>query len=247
VNDSLRALVRALIPLRARNQFRILLRRHPFELRARFPDLAMMRLRRRAIVFDVGAHVGDFAEAVLAHQPWARLHAFEPEPEAFAELHRRLGPFGDVALNNLALGSENGERELLVSRFREASSFFEPGRVLENRLYGIDFGVERRISVPVGTLDDYVRQKGIEWIDLLKLDVQGSELDVLQGAAASLDRIEWIYTEAQFDELYVGAPRAQQLEAFLVKNRFERVRMTSERRDKDGSLIECDLIYRRKR
>lgn len=80
-----------LMPLPLRNSIRLALGRHPIEYRGRWPELARIPLRRGDVVIDAGAHVGDFASCALAHQPWLRLHAFEPIPEAWEELHRRLG------------------------------------------------------------------------------------------------------------------------------------------------------------
>src|ERR1022692_4046005 len=80
--------------LRLRNDLRIRLGRHPIELRERYPDLADLSLRPGAVVFDVGANIGNFSESVLAHQPWARIHAFEPQAGPRATLQEALAPFG---------------------------------------------------------------------------------------------------------------------------------------------------------
>ena len=92
----LKALLEKVVSLRRRNQLRLLAGLHPAGLRSRYPDLALMRLPAGAVVFDVGAHIGEFSECVLAHQPWAIIHAFEPQPEVFAQLRRRLAYFGGI-------------------------------------------------------------------------------------------------------------------------------------------------------
>jgi FkbM family methyltransferase len=168
-------------------------------------------------------------------------------PEAFATLAQRLAGIRGLAMNNIALGSVREERELLVSRFDEASSFLELGPVLENRVYGIDFSIDRRIPVAVEALADYVTARDIRKIDLLKLDVQGFELEVLRGGASILDRVDWIYTEVQFLELYRGGPLAADVAAFLEAAGFDLVRRTSLRYDDAGKLMECDLVFRRRR
>lgn len=242
-----RSAVRALTTLRLRNDLRLRLGRHPIELRERYPDLADLHLRRGAVVFDVGANVGYFSESVLAHQPWACIHAFEPLPDARARLQQALAPFGDnIAINSAALGAGRGERDFFVSRFGEASSFFENGARLEGRVYGIDFTTIAMVPVVIDTVADYVGEHRIARIDLLKLDVQGFELEVLKGAAPVLDRVDAIYCEAQFEELYRGAPLAGDIFAWLHAHGFVLLRMTAFRADDEGRLMECDMLFRRR-
>jgi FkbM family methyltransferase len=242
----LRAMVRGIMPLRVRNQVRVWLRRHPYELRARWPDLAMMDLPPRPVVVDVGAHVGHFSETVLALRPAATVFAFEPQPGAFAELRARLGTFDRVDLNACALGATSGTRAMFVSRYDQASSFLPNGEVLQRQVYGIDFSVEKTLDVQTRTLDEFAQAKGIERIDLLKLDVQGFELEVLRGALGTLPKVRWIYAEAQFQEMYKGGPDFSEIATFLRRANFDCVRMAEFRYDDDDRLMECDMVFRRR-
>ena len=221
------------------------MRRHPIELRERFPDLAAVSLRRNAVVFDAGANVGSFSECVLAYQPWARLHVFEPIPDVFATLEQRLAPYGGIVLNRTALGAECGERDFHVSRFQEASSFLENGAELQKGVYGIDYSTAQTIRVAIDTVSHYVAEHGVERVDLLKLDVQGFELEALKGAEPVLDRIDFIYCEAQFQELYRDAPLAPDIFAWLHARGFTLMRMAQFRADNEGRLMECDMLFRR--
>jgi FkbM family methyltransferase len=130
-------------------------------------------LCRGDVVIDVGANVGDFSEAVLAHQQWAKIHAFEPLPAPFGTLRKKLAPFGDIEFRNVALGRARGEGDLFVSSFDEASSFLVNGPILDKKVYGIDFSIRETLRVPIVTLSDYLREQNIECVHLLKLDVQG--------------------------------------------------------------------------
>src|SRR5215468_12580157 len=116
--------------VRRRNQLRILLGRHPAQMRGWWPDVELVGLRHGDNVIDAGAHVGDFALCVLAHQPWAKIHAFEPLPKPFAVLQSRLRAFGDTWCHQMALGSSEGEQDLLQSKFAEASSFLPNAELL---------------------------------------------------------------------------------------------------------------------
>lgn len=139
-------------------------------------------------VFDVGANEGSFVALVrgglrregLGRTPF-RIHAFEPGPETYRLLQASAGGAPEVTLNQTALGSAEGSLPFYSDR---------PGSPLAS-LYPRDlsrFGIamDHVETVPVTTLDRYCESHGVARIDLLKLDVEGHELEVLRGAARML-------------------------------------------------------------
>jgi FkbM family methyltransferase len=129
-------------------------------------------------VFDVGANQGQFLSVVereLATFP-SVIHVFEPGRVAFEALSANARRFTNVVLNNTGLGSRPGESILYYDRPGSGLASFAKRRLDH---FGIEF--EQSEIVQVGTLDDYCARKGIACIHLLKLDVEGSELDVLRG------------------------------------------------------------------
>jgi FkbM family methyltransferase len=222
------------------------LQRHPIEYRRRWPELARIRLRRGDTLVDAGAHIGDFAECALAYQPWLSVHAFEPLPEAFQTLAERFGSYPHFSANQTALGRTPGVRRFHVSRYSVASSFFELGRELQVGLYGRDFSEDRAITVQVDTLEGYCARHSLRRVRLLKLDVQGAELEVLEGTGSMLDETDYVYTEAQFGELYRGAPRFGEICRFLHGRGFELLCMVSFGLSDAGDPLECDMLFRRR-
>jgi FkbM family methyltransferase len=136
------------------------------------------RSNHELCIFDVGANEGLFLEMIalgLAGVPF-RVHAFEPSETAFEILRQKAGTRPEVILNNFALGREQGQAELFYEKTGSGL-----GSLYRRRLdhFGIDFSQSQRVSVE--TLDQYCAQRGIQRIDLLKLDVEGHELEVLRG------------------------------------------------------------------
>ncbi len=135
--------------------------------------------KKRYCVFDVGSNKGQFADQVLSvlGADIVDLHCFEPSPSTFHILKDTLQPYPAVRLNNEALGKTTGEAELYSDELGSGLASLT-NRRLDH--FGISFS--RTENVVVSTLDSYCASQGIEHIDLLKIDVEGHELDVLYGA-----------------------------------------------------------------
>lgn len=157
------------------------------------------------VIFDVGANIGQSIDHYRALFPDACIHSFEPNPPTFARLTERYGEADGINLHPIALADRSGESRFHVTRLSEMSSLLEPEGWLRQMSPGgkYDFST---ISVPLDTLDQFCAGRGIDYIDILKIDVQGAELQVLRGAARMLagGRIGMLYLEANLAETYVG-------------------------------------------
>jgi FkbM family methyltransferase len=148
-------------------------------------DRAVLRHVKRPgekplVIFDVGANRGDYMQLALAQ--FANLpvmiHAFEPSTAAFSELSRRFASRNEIALNNVALGSEMSERTLYSDMAGSELASLYPRKVEHHGHH-----LANSELVRVETLDSYCDARGVKRIDLLKLDVEGHELAVLRGAS----------------------------------------------------------------
>ena len=143
-------------------------------------SLLRQRVSGSCIVFDVGANLGQFLGATLAAFPDGRcdVHCFEPGVGTFRRLSERHGTAANVRLNNVAVGKERGEATLWYDQ--EGSGIASlTKRDLAH--FGVRFDSSETVTTT--TLDAYCVEHGIPRIDLLKLDIEGHELDALNGAA----------------------------------------------------------------
>ena len=129
------------------------------------------------VIFDVGANVGEFSVAAFnALGENIMIHAFEPARQTFEELSTRVAGNDHIVLNKTALGREENQRALYgVERDTGMASLFQ-------RHLGDTETPAFQENVKVISLNDYCCGKGIGHIDLLKIDVEGFELEVLAGA-----------------------------------------------------------------
>ena len=167
-------------------------------------------------IFDVGANVGDTVKRLRALFPGSTVHAFEPGSQALATLRHNVGGDRNVVINDIALGDEAGARILIENKSTVMSSFLENG--------ADSFGeIDRTRTVNVSTIDAYCASAGIPFIDLVKIDVQGFDLNVLQGASRMMadNGIGAVLLEIMFIELYKGAAPAHELLRKMSDGGFE--------------------------
>lgn len=134
-------------------------------------------------VLDVGANAGYFS--CLAASRGATVHAFEPNPVLVQhlELTRRLNDFGDrFFICAAAVSAHDGLGELHLSPDPLNSG-------LSSLLPLEHLGAAGTVRVPTVTLDSYCQAHGVESIRLLKIDVEGAEGAVLEGAAEVLGQV----------------------------------------------------------
>lgn len=160
-----------------------LLRRQARNERARFAmgllQGVLSMLKPGDIVFDCGANVGDVTAPLAA--TGATVHAFEPDPYAFARLSERVAGMDNVILHNVAVGVAEGSVRLMrASNFGEnpkgasvKSTIVSGGRMIDE---------ENALEVPMIALPAMLRQAAGEAgeVAFLKLDIEGAELDLLE-------------------------------------------------------------------
>src|SRR5262249_33302250 len=122
-------------------------------------------------------NVGTWVSLAKAIIPNAKIDAFEPYPGHIVKLQQRARCLPDVRVHPVALGSTNGSAVLRLTRFSDASSILTAANDRHAELHEVG-----QMKVPIWRLDDYCTTNKLEPPDLLKLDVQGFELDVLKGA-----------------------------------------------------------------
>lgn len=134
--------------------------------------------RESKLIFDIGANAGIYSLAAAAANPHADIHAFEPTPEIASKLLKTVEMNGlnkRLHMHQTALARETGSAFLNLfsgeNDDNEGMNFVTPnGR--------------RSDSVPISTisLDEFCSQMNVDYIDLIKIDVQGNEPEVLAGA-----------------------------------------------------------------
>lgn len=199
---------------------------------------------REHVVLDVGAHDGWFFHCWKDWCPLAVVHAFEPQQEVSARSREIYGGDPLIHFNELAVGSASGTMDLKVMEGSSvSSSFLAP---VGETWRSIDYhtGAISSRTVPVVRLDDYTRDHGITAVYLMKIDVQGFELEVLRGAGETLKVTDYVFVESAIRPLYEGAPRFTDVFTHLDAHGFHLMTMRAWHRG-NHALVETDMLFRR--
>lgn len=141
------------------------------------------RIKPAGVVFDVGAHTGEWAGMAADALPQGRIESFEVIPATFEKLRRACAGRSNVTIHNLGLGDRDGELEFSVAKGRDELTSGVAG--VHGELHQFEFSTVR---CPVTTGDRFCADHRIERIDLLKIDVEGMEPLVLKGFVGMLEQ-----------------------------------------------------------
>jgi FkbM family methyltransferase len=192
-------------------------------------------------VADVGANRGQFSLVCRHVRPKARIVAFEPLAEP-AQVYRALFA-GDplVRLHECALAPARGEMVMHVSGRDDSSSLLPISHIQSEHFPGTEAVGTRRVVT--GPLSDFVSPVDFGRRNLLKIDVQGFELEVLKSAEALLGQFRWIYAECSFVPLYEGQALAEEVIAWLAARQFDLVGRLNSSHGRDGLPLQADLLF----
>ena len=188
--------------------------------RARFgPTLSELLHEAGFELVDIGARGGAIGP-LLPLAPFSHYYACEPDEETHGTLVTQLRAQADwrsVTLIPAAIGSSPGNAALYLTRKPGLSSLLGPNRAVTQRFFpGGEFDVVDTTTVPTVTLEQAAQEYGFDEACFLKLDTQGSELDILKSGAGLLEGpVLGVYVEVEFQPFYVDQPLFADVDIFL--------------------------------
>jgi FkbM family methyltransferase len=164
------------------------------------------------VAFDVGANSGFFALWSLAQNPAVRVTCFEPHPNSAARLRKQISANSAglrITLVEAAAGSSPGHCTLNISP-TSSMGFVSTSthKLFENGGH---------VEVEITTLDTFAASKQ-EWPDLLKIDVEGFEVEVLKGAARCLTAARYVILEFHSERLRVDCVNLLEEAGFRIES-----------------------------
>lgn len=191
-------------------------------------------------IFDVGAHEGGTIVRYKKYWKKCNIYSFEPSPANFDKLFRRFGNDSAIVIENTALSDCTGTVEFHINKSTYTNSILQTTDKEDHRLDFVKMEVVNAI-----TIDEYCTKNGIEAIDILKIDVQGAELLVLEGAKQLLSKggISLIYLEVCFKKQYQNQATFACIFSTLSKYGFQLINLYDISYSKNTEISYADAIF----
>lgn len=212
----------------------------PFFILSKFLDREKVNL-----IIDGGASIGETSQRFSNLFPNASIHAFEPFPDFYSLLKKKAKLNDKIIPYPLGLGKNDGDVIFHVNKSSGTNSILA-SNTKSKEIYGELLQVDHQIKILLTRLDDIFDINDNKSIDILKLDLQGTELDALIGASQLLDhgKINAILCEVMFVPSYDHQPSWVELVTFIEKNNLSLFNIY-QRHFYKGQLIQADLLFMR--
>jgi FkbM family methyltransferase len=223
---------------------------HPMLRRALFKNMVMAGVEHKAVInrplstiVDIGANRGQFSLAARQWAPQSKIISFEPLAAPAALFRKVFASDDSIKLYEAAIGPTAIDDVMHISA-RDDSSSLLPISSLQDKMFPGTSEVGT-VNVRVAPLCTFVNESDIVSPAMLKLDVQGYELDALRGCESLLHKFDWIYCECSFVELYSGQSLAADVINWLFDRGFTIQGFYNPSYDRDGQAIQADFLFRK--
>jgi len=181
--------------------------------------------KKNLIVFDIGCYIGNFSRKIKRKfiNKEIDFHLFDPNPNLKIK---------DFKYNNIALSNKKGNFDFHLNTFFPSTGSGLKTFVKEDKLWNFSrkiatlsfFKSFKTFKVKVDLLDNYCKEKNISSVDILKIDVEGSEIEVLQGATYILKNTNIIQIEI-YDTKQMYEKKLEEVKSILSRENFDLKKM----------------------
>ena len=196
-------------------------------------------IKENPVIFDVGAHEGETIKRFLKIYTNPKIYSFEPQKKCFQKLKSYKNK--DCIIENIAFGEKKEVKSIFIYKDSSTSSLYN---LSKNTKYNKDLNVESEETINIETLDNYVKKNNISFIDLLKIDTQGHEKKVLEGALETLRKKTFLLeVELIFVDYYDKKNSFYDLESILKPIGFELYSLSTPTFSKIHRIKWIDALY----
>jgi FkbM family methyltransferase len=191
-------------------------------------------------IYDIGANEGTWSRLAKAVLPESDIHSFEPLKRYQAEFKKNTAGMKKITLHPVGAGSVTKEAPMNV--VGHSSSFLEVTQTLIDQY---DQKYEGNETVMMVSLDEYVRSNQLPLPDLIKLDVEGYEMEALKGGLKCMDHCRALILEVSFIERHVGQPLFPEITNFLYQHNFH-IKAFAVDMPRGKEVVSTDIFYARR-
>lgn len=209
-----------------------------------FNEIILKEITKSNPLFlDIGAGQAESINRFKKILPNCIIHSFEPVEERIQIIKNWLQTFphnNNITLNNCAMGDKIEEKIFNVNIKTKASSFLKL-----NKNNKID-NIRQEVKVKVNTVDNYVKENNIKYIDYLKIDTQGYEEQVLNGSIETLKSgiVKYIEVEIILSDYYEKITTFYDMEKILLPLNYKLYHIQDIISKDGGQIQQLDALYK---
>jgi FkbM family methyltransferase len=205
-------------------------------------QLAMRLLNQDFIILDIGGGIGASLKIFNGYFPVKKIIVFEPVAESYRAIKERFPDHSNIEFIKAAAGNENTEKEINIAGRITSSSLLPLVADPDSEVFNENnLGQVRVEKIEIVRLDDFLIDNQ-DRIGIMKIDVQGYEMDVLRGAEMTLKRTDIVVLEANNHDGYKGSAKYYEIDSYLRDHNFTLYNIFPSIVD-NGKLKEWDMIY----
>jgi|TARA_B110000093_G_scaffold168307_1_gene195325 FkbM family methyltransferase len=191
-------------------------------------------------IIDIGSNKGQFILLMEQIFPNKIVYSFEPIIEMINKQKKFFKYKKNITFHNLALGSSICSKEFLITSRMDSSSFL---KVASNTNKSKNYSVIEKRDIKVSTLDEILLNEIFLYPLLIKMDVQGYELEVLKGAKNLLKKTDYLLLEVSENEMYQNQPTEKIIIEYLKDLNFEIFKANNWLSIKNTNFKQRDILF----
>ena len=191
-------------------------------------------------IVDIGSNKGQFSVLARSYFPNAKIYSFEPQKHTLSTQKKIFLYDKHIKFFQIGLGNEKCNKKFYITNREDSSSFLEPEKTTNT------YGVNHFQNIKINKLENIISLNQLKEKVLIKLDVQGFELEVLKGAKKLLKNVDYIITEFSYQKIYKKQVIANSLSLFLKKNNFVKMKTVNITK-LNNKIFQSDSLFRKKR
>ena len=147
-------------------------------------------------IIDIGSNKGQFSILARSFFPKAKIYSFEPQKK-YLDIQKKILSKNKINYFNVGLGNKKSKKKFYITQREDSSSFLKPSNLDLN-----EYEIKNIRNVQLDRLDNIIKSHNIKKPALIKLDVQGFELEALKGGIKILKNIDYIIIEISYKKIY---------------------------------------------